>query len=347
MAHRPKRARSNSGSTIGDLQAEPSDEPLNPKQLKPHEKLWYDDASIVLATDVHLYRVHKSMLASYSSVFKDMLEIGTDGGDGGDGGRVDPDRYDGLPLVRMAGDSDENVSHLLMTLYDRDFYDIHEPAKFSVITSLLFMSTKYDIPSIRTQVIKHLEKYYPVRLSETFQTSDRGLFDKDAPVDYDFQLLAVAQQCNVRRLLPMMYYKCASRCVQRIFMSSDNFDKDTLQRILTGREILLKLSYDFGIVVCFPDEGCASEACWKARRTMIRVWTNVPAPNNNARFLPIDAIFDGLRVMLNQKKYPYICDSCFKKSAEARENFKDVFWADLPHIFGLGYWHEVMVDDQN
>ncbi|KLO04229.1 hypothetical protein SCHPADRAFT_808263, partial [Schizopora paradoxa] len=125
------------------------------------EKLWFEDASIVLATDVHLYRVHKGMLANYSSVFKDMLEMPTGEEDNDGGGSVDSNHWDGLPLVRMAGDSDENVSHFLMSLYDRDFYDGQKPTKFSVITSLLFMSTKYDIPSIRTQVIKHIERYYP------------------------------------------------------------------------------------------------------------------------------------------------------------------------------------------
>ncbi|KLO07721.1 hypothetical protein SCHPADRAFT_1001428 [Schizopora paradoxa] len=343
MAHRSKRARSNSGSTIGVHEDEPLDEQPSKPQPKPHEKLWYDDASIVLATDVHLYRVHKSMLANYSTVFKDMLEIGTDGGDGGDGGRVDPDRYDGLPLVRMAGDSDEAVSHLLMTLYDRDFYNTHEPTKFSVITSLLFMSTKYDIPSIRAQVIKHLQRYYPVHASERFKASDVNLFDEDAPDDYDFRLLAVAQQCNVRRLLPMLYYECASSSLPSIFKSSDNLDKETLQKILIGREKLLKLSYDFGILVLFPGEDCATAACFRMRRQMISTWTKIYTPNNNDRQLPIDAISQGLLVMTDRDVA--VCYECFQKSARARADFKYQFWEKLPSIFGLGSWYEVMVGE--
>lgn len=92
---------------------------LGLQRLRPHEALWFDDASIVLATDIHVYRVHKSMLSKYSSVFKDMLEIPFEGVD--EDGATGVDRWDGLPLVRMAGDSDENVSHLLMALYDREY----------------------------------------------------------------------------------------------------------------------------------------------------------------------------------------------------------------------------------
>lgn len=205
------------------------------------------------------------------------------------------------------------------------------------------MSTKYDIPSIRAQVIKHLQRYYPVHACATFEASDVNLLDEEAPDDYDFQLLAVAQQCNVRRILPMLYYKCASNPLPTIFKSSDNLDKETLQKILIGREKLLKLSYDFGILMLFPGEDCANAACFRMRRQMISTWTKIYARNNDDRQLPIDAISQGLLVMADRDVA--VCSQCFQKSARARSTFKYQFWDELPSIFGLGSWYEVMVGE--
>lgn len=94
--------------------------------LKHHDVLWYEDGSIILATDVHLYCVHKSFLASSSTVFKDMLAMPSADSEGiavGSSQEMhmgkDEDIYEGKPVVRMFGDSDENVYHLLMALYDR------------------------------------------------------------------------------------------------------------------------------------------------------------------------------------------------------------------------------------
>ncbi len=114
MSPRAKRPRSNSEASE-NLEGEPA-----LVQPKPHETLWFGDGSIVLATDVHLYRVHKGILERYSSVFKDMLEMPTGEGDGGANDGAGLDEWEGLLLVKMVGDSDESVFHLLMTLYDRE-----------------------------------------------------------------------------------------------------------------------------------------------------------------------------------------------------------------------------------
>ncbi len=45
---------------------------LNPT---PQDEVWYADGNIVLATEKHLYRVHKSILAKYSTVFADMFQF--------------------------------------------------------------------------------------------------------------------------------------------------------------------------------------------------------------------------------------------------------------------------------
>ncbi len=76
-----------------------------------HKELWYEDGSIVLASDVHLYRVHKSMLVKHSTVLSNMFDVPSEG--------ANTDLLDGIPIVKMHGDSDEEIFILLKSLYNR------------------------------------------------------------------------------------------------------------------------------------------------------------------------------------------------------------------------------------
>lgn len=91
------------------------------KTPKPHDILWFSDGSVVLATDLYLFKVHKGVLSLHSSVFKDMFELPSimDGGvAGGIGTGEGQEMHEGLPLVTLAGDKGEDVVHLLRRVYD-------------------------------------------------------------------------------------------------------------------------------------------------------------------------------------------------------------------------------------
>ena len=87
---------------------------------QPHELLWFSDGNVVLATDQYLFKVHKSLLALHSSVFKDMFELLNV--DGSNAAEIcvgsEQDVYEGLPLVTLVGDKGEDVVHLLRTIYE-------------------------------------------------------------------------------------------------------------------------------------------------------------------------------------------------------------------------------------
>lgn len=91
---------------------------------KPRDELWYTDGNIVLATDKHVYRLHKGILAKQCTVFRDMFHM--PGIEGEDSEEVAPvcvascsEQWEGVPLVKMAGDEDESLYHFLMALYNR------------------------------------------------------------------------------------------------------------------------------------------------------------------------------------------------------------------------------------
>lgn len=91
------------------------------KTPKPHDILWFSDGSVVLATDLYLFKVHKGVLSLHSSVFKDMFELSTIM-DGEVAGGIDTgeghEMCSGLPLVTLAGDKGDDAVHLLRRVYD-------------------------------------------------------------------------------------------------------------------------------------------------------------------------------------------------------------------------------------
>ncbi len=126
MPPRTKRPRTSSNASDTNTEGGSKEDggTNNIPSVKIHDKLWYNDGSIVLATDVHLYRVHKSILAKQSTVFRDMFHGSGNSGDEsmeGSSACVDScsEQWDGLPLVKLVGDEDEDVCHFLMALYDR------------------------------------------------------------------------------------------------------------------------------------------------------------------------------------------------------------------------------------
>ncbi len=119
----PKRRRVSEGPEEQTQQAATTPNPT------PQDEVWYADGNIVLATERHLYRVHKSILAKYSTVFADMFKFEMEGfgGEEGNGQQVQVnggamdalnDRWEGVPIVQMHGDSDEDVKVILKSVYD-------------------------------------------------------------------------------------------------------------------------------------------------------------------------------------------------------------------------------------
>lgn len=86
-------------------------------QLEHHSSLYLDDGNVCLTSGLPdspsprtVFRVHKSLLARHSPVFRDMFALPTDVGG--------QDQYEGLPLVVMQDHTDD-IEALLLALYDR------------------------------------------------------------------------------------------------------------------------------------------------------------------------------------------------------------------------------------
>ena len=75
---------------------------------KRHEELWFEDGNVVfISRDVH-FKLHRGVVAKYSSVFRDMFQLG----DASAG-----DSVDNCPIVNIT-DSPEHAVLFFTLLYD-------------------------------------------------------------------------------------------------------------------------------------------------------------------------------------------------------------------------------------
>ena len=72
---------------------------------------WLDDGNIIIAVQGKHFRVHRSVLRSYSEVFRDMFAIPHSHD-------VEKEIIDGCPVVHLQ-DSSADVEIMLKALYDR------------------------------------------------------------------------------------------------------------------------------------------------------------------------------------------------------------------------------------
>src|ERR1700685_4284271 len=75
---------------------------------------------------------------------------------------------------------------------------------FDGVTSVLRLSTKYDIPTFRTKSIFELRKLFPSTLSGFYALFPRGNLDPSHTLI--MQAINVARETNVLELLPCAFY---------------------------------------------------------------------------------------------------------------------------------------------
>ncbi|KLO07208.1 hypothetical protein SCHPADRAFT_658044 [Schizopora paradoxa] len=322
----PKRRRLSKDSQVGDggeQQGAPTTQP------RRHDELWFSDGSIVLATDVHLYRVHKSMLAKYSKVLRDLFEIPTGDED------ANTERWEDVPIVRMVGDSDEEVRLLLKSLYGVNLQVALRGLSLTEVASLLSISSKYDCQDIRTDVMQRLEHLFPSKL-EIFQGV--RILRESLPPSQVFELLVVAHRCEALSILPVLYFLCARLPLETIIGVMDLLPKDCMSRLLLGREWLLNSSHAIrqrslqsSRVGGQNSKICRSSKCLEKFRAQLS-----EQPFAFIFDIPDNGVMEGLDVKTSE-----ICEDCADRHIGLMGGLKQLGWDDLPMKFLGKSWEEL------
>ncbi|KAA1474143.1 hypothetical protein DENSPDRAFT_315341 [Dentipellis sp. KUC8613] len=202
---------------------------MNQGNIKHHEDLYFDDGNVALVvmsrsddgdSEEHLvFRLHRSVLAKHSPVFKDMFTMPPAAG---------AELYEGVPLVRMT-DSASDLEALLRALYNQPVFSIKslDPDTPLRVKPLLLLADKYDIQHLRTLIVKRLEDDWPRSLLQwdSLEADIAGRLESyrahglaGCELEDDFpepgSAIEVARQCNIPSILPAAFYNLSRLSIE-------------------------------------------------------------------------------------------------------------------------------------
>ncbi|KAK7062378.1 BTB domain-containing protein [Favolaschia claudopus] len=236
-------------------------------ELQRGEGLWFPDASLILRAENSLFRVHSSILAARSSVFRDMVAFPQprqlEGGEG--------DIVDGLSVVRLH-DSAAEVEVFLKAIFDSSFFERPPiPVDFSAVIGVLRLSHKYDVQYLFRRALSHLNSMYPTSLQE-FMDVVYGEPDAYSHVRADLSPLVTMHMATLRAasevgaswLLPAAYYRIAS--ASRFMKSSKGcLSIADIQRCLTAQTAFVRATAEsHAFLRLLPAPACQTPANCRA-----------------------------------------------------------------------------------
>ncbi|KAG5640705.1 hypothetical protein DXG03_007482 [Asterophora parasitica] len=154
-----------------------------------------------------------------------------------------------VPVVELSV-SAIDLSFFLKALHDTSFFRQPTPsgvaAPFSIISAILRLSDKYDVPCLRRRAIEHLEVVYPTSL-KGWDLSPR--FESSTPFDHGVAV-KLANDFNIPWIRPMAVYRLASQPFDVVLASLFRVGlcEDDMGMCIRGIRALRTLQFSCGIV---------------------------------------------------------------------------------------------------
>ncbi|KAJ7910698.1 hypothetical protein B0H13DRAFT_2329084 [Mycena leptocephala] len=318
-------------------------QPLEPQRA---QELWFEDGNIVIQAGNSLYCVFRGILATHSSVFKDMLSFPQP---------PDSELMEGCPLVGLP-DSDREVTPFLKALFDPDFFmPFPAPTDFDTVVGCLRLSHKYGVDFLRRRALIHFSSAFPTTLSqldlhvsrpmEILSSSSWEIPESEA---YILRAIQVAREVDTPWVLPRAFYiLCAEfeTLSAAIFHGADYMgvptslslqDRDSF---LKGHEIQISgKTADILQFLSYPPniEGCATPLkCGITRLTAIGTITLRGTICSFSR-LPLHVWTTEDWELLQD-----MCATCLTALKRTHQDTRQAFWDELPETYGLPPWEEL------
>ncbi|KAJ6456117.1 hypothetical protein C8R45DRAFT_914190 [Mycena sanguinolenta] len=297
--------------------------------------LWYKDGSVVLRATNTQFRVHWSVLAQHSSVFRDMEELPQP---------PDQPTVDGCPIVELADDP-KDVENLLKAMYIPAFY-CQKKLPLPVVDALIRLGRKYDCKYFFDSAVARLTAEFPPTIEE-FDTiqNDNTAGSIEWKADFSlFDIIAVASNNNILSALPSAYYRAARQSLEKLFDGIERADGTRaslasvdLRRCALGQQTLLhkqlQAGYTLGWTRKWEFDDCIKlTACRNLRENISSFYLDEKV-----------AAMGALLSSTNFRKWNF-CSACAQHITDSMVTGRKKFWDELPEIFGLSAWSELRND---
>lgn len=307
-----------------------------PEDRKPtpiiRSEIWYKDGNIILEAEGTQFRVHRSLLAKHSSVFKDVFDVLD--------ASPPPDEHtvEGCSIVRLA-ETARDVGHLLNGLYDW-FYRSSDALPISILFAMARLGHRYAFLRFRDDAVSRLEYEFPPDLASYLERKSYTRIEPEESIE-QLDILILALELKLHRVLPSLYLDIIGRGkydLKQIFEGVPRKDGSLIQlsqeakytwALGSSRLQEASMKYTLHWLTRVPYKSCtAKNRCFGTAQS-IHFMLFAKAS--------YDAVVPGL-VDWNASWTERFCDCCRPVARRAHEEGRFKFWEALPSFFGLSPW---------
>ena len=338
--------------TVGDTS---DDEPLfDPTVITPHDTLYFQDGNVEILCGNTLFRVHTSVLSLHSLVLGRMLVTAN---------LATAESPSGCPRI-LSSDTATDFATLLkviylpayaailvcqsivpLTTYVYRFLERNKVPDFTTFSSLLRITAKYEMPSIRSQMLNVVRDAYPETFEGLVPSKPLGESVFSGPTPHPNEVLNLFAQQNITSVLPVAYYMAVRRgpdsLMDRRLPASARLSPEILQVAIKGLLALREMEVKEAHRLVFGSKGsrtCSLSSCPSRNITGPRI--------SEAHQKVIDRIADStysgtkllqalsLREVRGGDRLGF-CGSCVEGWEAGHVDVRRKAWAALPDVFGL------------
>ncbi|EAU85722.2 hypothetical protein CC1G_12438 [Coprinopsis cinerea okayama7 len=308
---------------------------------EPHQPIhsshfWYKDGNLILQAENTQFRVHKSILAAQSPVFRDMFSLP----------QATIENPSDPPVVVLEHDSSVDWELFLSSVYNGfKFIDPGKVPPFAMISSAFRLGKKYQCRDIFESALGRLRSVYPPGEWESLTAEFDEKIIALAPHASLWDVVNLAVEYGLQKMLSKIYLQALMQgakpgdLVTLILEGMKNQDgaitrlsSETQRVLLKGRDrlhnaiISKPLRYIWNSHI--PVYKCTnSVTCTQERDKLLRSHLLPELKIDKAFALPVD---------LDQ--------FCYRCAGIAEDSFvkgQKVLIASLPEMFGLPPWDEM------
>jgi len=308
--------------------------------------IWYPDGSIVLIAEGTAFKVHTSILAQYSEVFRDMFRDGvcsienakTDGVQ-----RPTEASYEGCPALSLQ-DKASDLNHFLKSMYHLSYLERGAKTSFQKVSAILTLSNKYIAPELRKRAFNLISTVYPSTLAEWDEKSTLRLVHpfKSEYLSY----LSLAVQTDIPVLLPAIFFDMSKRSSDDVIPALGDIaglgSWGIVSDYLLGIEKLRNLEVKY--LLQFLDLETLALGCGGCEGRLKSV-ANVAIRKSAAT---ITGMVQKCTIKSSVTDYVQslqLCKTCVPKVETAIHRGRERIWEELPGIFRMSEW-EVLRAEQ-
>ena len=221
--------------------------------------------------------------------------------------------------------------------------------EFATFSSLLRITAKYEMPSVRPQLLEVVRDAYPETFEGLIPSKRLGENVFDGPTPHPNEVLNLFLEQKLTSALPMAYYMAARRgldsLMDRRLPRNATLSPDVLQSAIGGLMALREVELNGTHRLIFGPNGprpCSSLDCpsgTPADPATLKVYQKVfdhivGSSRQGTRALQVPEFYQGRGTEI-ACIFPNICRGCVERWESEHADLRKKVWSTLSDFFGL------------